>query len=67
MKLFSILICSLFRRKEFLERLNLVLLPQCNDLVEVLYEIDNGEISIGTKRNRLLDRSTGKYIAFIEE
>lgn len=67
MKLLSILICSLYRRKDFLDTLNAKLLPQCNDLVEVLYGIDGGEYSIGSKRNTLLDRSAGKYVCFVDD
>lgn len=46
--------------KEQIERLHL------QGLVEVLEELDNKEYSIGWKRNRLLERATGEYLAFID-
>ena len=66
-KKFSILICSLNRRKKFLERLSSILGPQTTDEVEVLCSIDDGELTIGDKRQLLLDKSTGEYIAFIDD
>ena len=63
----SILICSLSRRAALLSRLMNVLRPQLNDSVELLVEIDNGEITTGAKRNILLDRAEGKYCAFVDD
>jgi len=65
----SILICSLHSRHEKLTALLKELLYQRNDneLVEILTEIDNKEISTGAKRNILLQRATGKYIIFIDD
>ena len=34
---------------------------------EILLEIDNGELTKGEKRNRLLDRATGDYCAFFDD
>lgn len=34
---------------------------------EILIESDNGQLSKGTKRNRLLDRATGEYVAFFDD
>jgi len=34
------------------------------DIVEILYHIDNGEISTGSKRNGLLEQSKGEYVIF---
>lgn len=67
MKKLSILIPTLESRKEYLSRLMDILNPQLNDYVEVLIESDSGEQSIGTKRNALLDKSTGEYIAFVDD
>lgn len=64
---FSILICSLQSRASFLERLFNNLSSQLNENVEVLTSLDNGEKSIGQKRNELLDKAQGKYIAFIDD
>jgi len=35
--------------------------------VEVLSECDNGQRSIGSKRNKLLDRASGEYLCFIDD
>lgn len=35
--------------------------------VEVLWESDNGEMTLGHKRNVLMDRCTGKYHCFIDD
>lgn len=68
MKKLSILICSLTKRSAYLERLKQCLQPQINkDTVEVLVHIDNGELSIGEKRNILLNKSTGEYVAFVDD
>lgn len=34
---------------------------------EILWESDNGELTLGQKRNVLLDRCTGKYHCFIDD
>lgn len=66
-KKLSVLILSMNRRKKYLDRLLSVLNPQLNDDVEVLTNIDNGEKSIGTKRNELLKQSQGDYVCFIDD
>jgi glycosyltransferase involved in cell wall biosynthesis len=68
----SILICSLVSRQAKLDRLLRSLYGQIamlNDAtkVEVLFHIDNKEITTGTKRNCLLDKARGEYIAFIDD
>lgn len=35
--------------------------------VEVLWEADNGELTLGQKRNVLMDRCSGKYHCFIDD
>lgn len=35
--------------------------------VEVLVETDRGELSIGAKRQKLLERATGEYVAFVDD
>jgi len=64
---FSIMICSLKARKKYLERLLNILKPQKTNEVEVLCLIDEGELSIGAKRQKLLNSSKGKYVAFIDD
>lgn len=65
----SILICTLNeRKKEFLERIFSILEPQIQEReVEIIILTDNGEISIGEKRNFSLDVSNGKYVCFIDD
>jgi hypothetical protein len=63
----SILIPTLENRKHFLDRLMECLNKQDLTDVEILTELDNGEKSIGEKRNILLDRATGDYIAFVDD
>jgi glycosyltransferase involved in cell wall biosynthesis len=63
----SILICNLFSRNELLCRLLKILELQKTDAVEILIASDNGEISIGKKRNTLLDKATGEYISFVDD
>lgn len=63
----SILIPSLLRRRDVFTRLMYVLHPQLTHEVELLVDVDNGELSTGFKRQRLLHRSHGDYIAFIDD
>jgi glycosyltransferase involved in cell wall biosynthesis len=68
-KKLSILICTLGRRKVYFDRLldNLKFQIKNPKDVEVLCQNDNGQLSIGQKRNRLLEKATGDYIAFIDD
>lgn len=66
-KKLSILILSLNRRKHYLNKLMNILSPQKRDDIEILTNIDNGEKSIGQKRNELLKQSSGDYICFIDD
>jgi glycosyltransferase involved in cell wall biosynthesis len=68
----SILICSLESRRELLHQLLASLYAQIKYLsnsgdVEVLYLIDSKEITVGEKRNKLLDLSKGKYVVFVDD
>jgi len=63
----SILICTLPNRIGYLSQLLQVLTPQRTTEVEVLVESDNGSMTTGMKRNILLQRSTGKYVVFIDD
>ena len=63
----SILICSLHNRLNYLTNLLALLRPQLTDDVEVLIEQDNGELTIGEKRTKLLNISKGQYVAFIDD
>lgn len=66
---FSILICSLEKRKPYLDRLMAKLCPHVNKYndVQVLINTDSGQMTIGEKRNKLIDTADGDYIAFIDD
>ena len=67
---FSILICSLESRyQDLLTLLDhlYVQIKGLEDEVEILIEKDDGTLSTGAKRNILLERSEGDYIAFIDD
>jgi len=63
----SILICTLESRKAMFNQLMVSLKAQKTSEVEILHECDNKELSIGEKRNKLLKRATGDYVAFIDD
>lgn len=67
MKLLSILICSLHERAAMLSALLANLELQDCPEIEILIDVDNGETTIGAKRNRLLDRAQGEYVCFIDD
>lgn len=69
---FSVLICSLWKRagmlatllsnlEEQIERLGVI------DLVEIRISCDNGELPTGSKRNILMNQATGKYSVFVDD
>ena len=61
----TIMIASLKAREDLLNRLLARL--GSNPSVEILVEIDNGEMSIGNKRQLLLDKSQGKYVCYVDD
>jgi len=68
----SILIRSLESRKEQFDALFKHLTDQINvqetaDDVEILFEIDNKQVSSGAKANNLLKRAAGEYVIFIDD
>jgi hypothetical protein len=68
----SILICSIESRHQLLVDLLAGLYAQVFDLpnpddVEILYNIDNLEKDVGTKRNELMDIARGKYLCYIDD
>ena len=63
----SILIPTVPRRKEHLERLLATLEPQITDEVELLVLMDNKKSLIGSKRQKMIDISQGEYIVFIDD
>lgn len=63
----SLLVPSLECRNDFLQRLLDRLNPQLRPGVELLLDVDRGQSSIGTKRNRLVAKANGRYVAFIDD
>lgn len=63
----SILICSLKTRKQFLDRLLKILKPQLVSGVEIVIGEDDGELTIGEKRNDLLAAARGAWLCFVDD
>lgn len=64
----SILICSLHSRANMLNKLLDVIYKQTTtNNVEVLIDVDDGNLSIGAKRNQLLTKAIGDYICYIDD
>jgi glycosyltransferase involved in cell wall biosynthesis len=63
----SILIPSLHKRVGLLGSLLRDLNQQATDEVEILTNIDGGEVSTGNKRNQLVNAAKGKYTVFIDD
>jgi transcriptional regulator CtsR len=70
----SILICSVngSGRDENLTKLihelnNQICSNYAENIVELLIEKDSGEISVGEKRNTLIEKSKGEYVCFIDD
>lgn len=62
----SILICHKPGREHFLSRLKQRIWPQIDTVAELLI-MDEGNMTIGTKRNRLLQQASGEYVCFIDD
>lgn len=70
--LLSILIATTNERKEMFDLLmeefrHQIIKGRYLNEVEVIFECDNKEISIGAKRQKLLERSSGKWIVFFDD
>lgn len=63
----SILICTIKERNESFLKLAAKLTEQITNDVEVLYELDNRESTVGKKRNTLLSKANGDYVCFIDD
>jgi len=63
----SILIPSLHSRTEMYFALIKELEKQKTSEVEIISCIDNGELSIGAKRNELMRCAVGKYVCYIDD
>jgi glycosyltransferase involved in cell wall biosynthesis len=68
---FSILIPTMKSREHLFLQVLLEVQRQINEIktakIEVLYESDNGELTLGAKRNLLISRATGKYCCFVDD
>lgn len=64
----SILICSLSSRAHLLKRLTDILDKQVDGVnSQYLVDIDQGQLKIADKRNKLLSAATGEYVCFIDD
>lgn len=68
----SVLICSLYKRSGLLSSLMREVQKQTTECgagseVELLVEIDAGELSTGVKRKKLLEKATGRYVIYIDD
>jgi hypothetical protein len=63
----SILIATIESRVKLFAELALKLDRQKTPQVEILFEVDNKQISIGRKRQILLERAKGDYIVFVDD
>jgi len=66
-KRLSILTPTLNSRKQLFQNLAKVLKAQSNSQVEMLALCDDGEQSIGKKRNELVEAAKGDYVVFIDD
>ena len=64
----SVLICSLDSRREMCRRLVEFITKQVDpSFLQIYVYVDNGELSIGEKRNRLVKGAVGDYISFVDD
>jgi glycosyltransferase involved in cell wall biosynthesis len=64
----SILVCTVLERHSVFKELMAEFYRQIDVLpIEFLYEMDNKQISVGAKRQKLLERATGDYIVFFDD
>ena len=63
----SILVCTLNSRKPFFDVINKKIKRQLTPDVECLTYCDNGEITIGAKREVLKHQATGDYIVYVDD
>jgi glycosyltransferase involved in cell wall biosynthesis len=63
----SILIPTVKGRESKLQELLYTLDKQQTNEVQIIIEKDNKEISIGAKRQKLLEKAEGEYVAFVDD
>lgn len=65
---FSILLATVVTRADLFAKLHAHILKQTQDKpVEIVVACDNKEISIGRKRQNLLESAQGAYVAFVDD
>lgn len=69
---FSILIATMHSRNLLFQEVLREVKRQISELpsnvrVEVIYEVDGGEMTLGAKRNLLVSRAKGKYHCFVDD
>lgn len=62
----SILIPHLRSYDVYYSRLRAVLDPQLTEECQIIVMVDEGQMSIGKKRNWLLNKASGEYVCFID-
>lgn len=62
----SILIPSTYDRQRMTEKLRSFIQRQCPESVEILVEYDNRELSIGDKRQKMLEMAKGEWVVQID-
>lgn len=63
----TICVLSIATRRDFLQEMLLNLWPQITGSVQLLIDIDNGEVAIGTKRNRMLRAAEGEFTTMVDD
>lgn len=64
----SILICTVYERvNKFRPLLGHLKKMNVYDDVEILYEVDDKEISVGAKRQKLIEKANGEFVVFIDD
>jgi hypothetical protein len=65
--LWQILILTIPSRAEFLKTLMERLQPQLVPGVEVVTALDDGDVTIGAKRQSLIENATARYVCFVDD
>lgn len=65
--LLDVLVCTLNGREHWCDKLCEHFAPQLTDEVNLIFDRDGGEVSIGVKRQRMLENAKAKYIAFFDD
>ena len=66
-KKLSILICGLKKREPLVMNLARILKLQGTSDIEILADIDEGQVPVGKKRNELLYNAKGEYVCFVDD